>query len=133
MTDKVQKIREEVERLKSQLLRGACSSQIEMETRCKEEAYNEVLTILNSMQEESVSEELEEVAKKYGTKKHPMTTIGANESAYDFKAGAKWQKKQMINKACEYLDGLIELLNDHGHGLKKERIIGGLKQAIKDE
>ena len=60
MTDKVQKIREEVERLKSQLLRGACSSQIEMETRCKEEAYNEVLTILDSLQEEPVSKDLEE-------------------------------------------------------------------------
>ena len=52
MTDKVQKIREEVEKLKSQLLRGACSSQIAMETRCKEEAYNEVLAILDSLQEE---------------------------------------------------------------------------------
>ena len=61
MTDKVQKIREEVEKLKSQLLRGACSSQIAMETRCKEEAYNEVLAILDTMQEgqkEPVSEEL---------------------------------------------------------------------------
>ena len=55
MTDKVQKIREEVEKLKSQLLRGACSSQIAMETRCKEEAYNEVLAILDTMQEEPVS------------------------------------------------------------------------------
>jgi hypothetical protein len=52
MKDKVQKIREEVERLKSQLLRGACSSQIAMETRCKEEAYNEVLAILDTMQEQ---------------------------------------------------------------------------------
>ena len=52
--DKVQKIREEVKKLKSQLLRGACSSQIAMETRCKEEAYNEVLAILDTMQEESV-------------------------------------------------------------------------------
>ena len=50
--DKVQKIREEVVRLKSQLLRGACSSQIAIETRCKEEAYDEVLTLLDSMQEE---------------------------------------------------------------------------------
>lgn len=55
MTDKVQKISEEVERLKSQLLRGACSSQIAMETRCKEEAYDEVLSILDSLQEEPVS------------------------------------------------------------------------------
>lgn len=55
MKDKVQKIREEVEKLKSQLLRGACSSQIAMETICKEEAYNEVLSILDTMQEEPVS------------------------------------------------------------------------------
>ena len=55
MTDKVQKIRNEVEKLKSQLLRGACSSQIAMETRCKEEAYNEVLAILDTMQEEPVN------------------------------------------------------------------------------
>ena len=55
MTDKVQKIREEVERLKSNLIHGACSSQIAMETRCKEEAYNEVLAILDSSQEEPVS------------------------------------------------------------------------------
>lgn len=52
MTDKVQKIREEVEKLKSQLIRGACSSQIAMETMCKEEAYNEVLAILDTVQEE---------------------------------------------------------------------------------
>ena len=54
MTDKVKKIRKEVERLKSQLLRGACSSQIAMETRCKEEVYNEVLAILESLQENPV-------------------------------------------------------------------------------
>ena len=63
MTDKVQKFRKEVEKLKSQLLRGACSSQIAMETRCKEEAYNEVLAILDSMQEEHVSEDLEKENK----------------------------------------------------------------------
>ena len=42
-------------------------------------------------------------------------------------------REEITEKACEYLDGLIEILNDHGHGLKKERIIGGLKQAMKDE
>lgn len=42
-------------------------------------------------------------------------------------------REEIIEKACEYVDGLIELLNDHRHGLKKERIIGGLKQAMKDE
>lgn len=60
MTDKVQKIREEVEKLKDQLVRGACASQKMMETNCKEEAYNEMLPILDSLQEEPVSEEFEE-------------------------------------------------------------------------
>jgi hypothetical protein len=41
--------------------------------------------------------------------------------------------EEMIEKACEYLDGLIEIFNDRGHQLKKERIIGGLKQAMEDE
>ena len=62
MTDK-EFFRKEVERLKSQLLRGACSSQIAMETRCKEEAYNEVLSILDSLQEEPVSDDLEKENK----------------------------------------------------------------------
>ena len=55
MTDKVQKIREGIEKLKSNLIHGACASQVAMENRCKEEAYNEVLALLDSMQEESVS------------------------------------------------------------------------------
>ena len=56
MTDKVQKIREEVVRLKSNLIHGACASQIAMETRCKEEAYDEVISLLDSLQKEPVSE-----------------------------------------------------------------------------
>ena len=54
MTDK-EKFRKEVEKLKSNLIHGACSSQVAMETRCKEEAYNEVLDILDSLQEEPVA------------------------------------------------------------------------------
>lgn len=54
MTDIVQKIREAVEKLKSQLLRGACSSKVAMETHCKEEAYNEVLAGMEKMKEQMV-------------------------------------------------------------------------------
>ena len=63
MTDK-EKFRKEVEKLKSSLIHGACSSQIAMETRCKEEAYNEVLAILDSMQEEPVSKNYRERYKR---------------------------------------------------------------------
>lgn len=59
MIDK-EKIRKEVERLKSQLLRGSC-----LEANCKEEAYNEVLAILDNLQEEPASEE--QVKKSAGT------------------------------------------------------------------
>ena len=97
MTDKVQKIREGVKKLKSQLLRGACSSQIAMETMCKEEAYNEVLAILDSMQEEPVSEDLEEAAKEYAKAKHQNEAL-IDILSMDFKAGAQWQKQKEINE-----------------------------------
>ena len=51
----INKIRTSVEELKSRLIRGACSSQIAMDTRCKEEAYDEVLAILNSLEKSRVS------------------------------------------------------------------------------
>ena len=46
----------EIDRLKSQLIRGACAAQIEMETNCKDEAYNEVLAFLDTLQEQPVSD-----------------------------------------------------------------------------
>ena len=97
MTDKVQKIREKVEKLKSQLLRGACSSQVAMETLCKEEAHNEVLAILDTMQEEHISEELDKASERAAVEAFfvsPQWTAVGKEL---FKAGAKWQKKQKMN------------------------------------
>jgi len=41
-------------------------------------------------------------------------------------------REEMMENAFEYLIGLIEL-NDRGHQLKKERIIRGLKKAMKNE
>ena len=108
MTDKVQKIREEVEKLKSNLIYGACSSQIAMETMCKEEAYNEVLAILDTMQEEPVSEELEEAASRYAKEeynsKSPATLPDRCRGCYAplmyaFKAGSKWQKENLWKPA----------------------------------
>lgn len=42
----------------------------------------------------SLPSDLEEAAERYGTGKHPMSPIGANESACDFKAGAEWMASQ---------------------------------------
>jgi hypothetical protein len=59
------KLKSKIEGLKSNLIHGACSSQIAMETCCKEEAYNEVISLLDSLQEEPVSEDLEVELNKY--------------------------------------------------------------------
>ena len=118
-TDKVQKIREEVERLKSQLLRGACSSQIAMETRCKEEAYDEVLALLDSIQEELVSEEFEEQVKalwKEVNTGHTYSIIGSYNIFYGVCLDiANWQKQQD--------QSTIELAEDHAMlaGMEKMR------------
>ena len=119
MTDKVQKIREEVERLKSNLIHGACASQIAMETRCKEEAYDEVISLLDSLQEEPVSkqnlsnvqrtvknckelgsEDLNTASKVYAdniTDKIGYKLQLRRAVVY----GAKWQMAQMIKDATD--------------------------------
>lgn len=114
MIDKVQKIREEVVRLKSNLIYGACSSQIAMETRCKEEAYNEVLAILDTMQEEPVSEDLEKVSKEwlapqldksyanYGEDKMmELTRFDGYDMLDAVEFGAKWKEQQMMAKTID--------------------------------
>ena len=60
----IKKIKAEIERLKGQLIRGACAAQIEMETNCKDEAYNEVLAFIDSLPEEKPSEDLEKENRK---------------------------------------------------------------------
>ena len=108
MTDKVQKIREEVERLKSNLIHGACASQIAMETRCKEEAYDEVISLLDSMQEEPRSEELDEAADNCYFHNHAY----ARES---FIEGANWQKEQIIPNTTDAMIGLPYENKDGGY------------------
>ena len=47
-----EKLIAEIERLKGLLTHGACAAQIEMETNCKDEAYNEVLSFIAYLQQE---------------------------------------------------------------------------------
>ena len=109
MTDKVQKIREGVEKLKSQLLRGACSSQIAMETMCKEEAYNEVLALLDSLQEEPVSEVLL-CAADSNSYKYIESVRGA--AIHAFEDGAKWQNEQIMAKAIYAVVSQVPCANE---------------------
>ena len=105
MTDK-EKIRKKVEKLKFNLVYGACSSQVAMETRCKEEAYNEVLAILDTMKEESVSKYLEEAANNaLNNVLNTHEIVNVRSCLEMFKLGAKWQEKQDQET--------IELAEDH--------------------
>lgn len=54
-----EKLTAEIERLKGQLIYGACAAQIEMETNCKDEAYNEVLSFITSLQQEQETKFIE--------------------------------------------------------------------------
>jgi len=55
MNNQIEQIKVEIERLKELLPKGASASQIVMEANCKEEAYNEVLSIIDSLRKEPVS------------------------------------------------------------------------------
>lgn len=49
---KIEKIKEEIKRRKAMLVKGACSAQTQMETNCKEEAYNEILDFVYNLDKE---------------------------------------------------------------------------------
>ncbi len=117
MKDKVQKIREEVERLKSQLLRGACSSQITMETSCKEEAYDEVLTLLDTIQEEPIIEDLDKAAKADAkVERSDDTEVGYNLDRYSgFISGAEWRLAQIMKNSADAMIGLPYENKDGGY------------------
>lgn len=103
---KAEKIKAEIERLKKSLPWGSCASQISMECNCKNEAYNEVLSYINSLEEEPVSNDLEEAAHSYVDTTIEHFDSEGNPCCYPaFIAGAQWQKEQD--------QSTIELAEDH--------------------
>jgi hypothetical protein len=119
----IQAIKAEIERLKGQLIRGACAAQIEMETNCKDEAYNELLSFLSTLESEKpLPNDLEEAAGEY-EKKHTYQRYDGGgltpecdvTLAEAFIAGYNLCKEQMLKDAVEakiygYDDGSFELI-----------------------
>ena len=89
MTDK-EKIREEVKRKLDVM-----QYQIHRKDVYKE--LKNILDYIDSLQEEPVSEELEEAADSYIKTHGEILGFGRQ----TFKAGAKWQKEQMMVKTVE--------------------------------
>lgn len=80
MTDKIKKIREEV-------------AKIQLYTQS--EVLKQVLDYIDKVQQEPVSEDLEEAAHKYAD----IRMSNYETAFYAFMSGAKWQKEQMMAKA----------------------------------
>lgn len=115
MTDKVQKIREEVERLKEETSIGLSEHENGVE-QGRMEIINALSLFLDSLQKEPVSEELEEAANAYAITVYnnyldnpkAFENIDAdtlNEDA--FKAGAKWQKQQFEKDYTDLCNGIV--------------------------
>ena len=107
MTDKEKllAIRVEIERLKAEQL--AIFSKGEDEDSCGDAlthigAYNQLLSFINSLLEEPVSEDLEKAAEEQARSYGYMTEdYEFRENVESFKAGAEWQKEQMMAKAID--------------------------------
>ncbi len=99
MTDKVQKIREEVEkRYEYWREKESNSHSIESEIRMSE--CQHLSLMLDSLQEEPTSEDLEEAADNY-VKSTLVGSLYLKKSA--FKAGAEWQKEHLLKSVDDDL------------------------------
>lgn len=108
MADKVQKIREEVQKIARSInpyIPDEEGKNSEYEAG-RFAMVTQIMQIIDSMQEEPVSEDLEEAAKHYlySNILYDDVYVG-NPTDKDciemFKAGANWQKQQMLTKAVD--------------------------------
>ena len=117
----IEKIKAEIERLKKSLPWGSCASQISMECNCKNEAYNEVLSYIDSLSDTEKdfgikSSDLEEAAHSYVDTAIEWFDSEGNPCCYPaFIAGAQWQKERD--------QSTIELAEDHAYLAGQEKII----------
>lgn len=141
--DKLEKLRKEVERLQNELIqekeKGFGS---DTDNACILELQN-ILTYIDSLQKEPVSDDLEKTSKEYADKNYAewLDFVYGDERddhysiSNAFKAGANWQKQQIINKACEYLKDNIwrNLYFVNGEaGFPTAEFIKGFRKAIEE-
>lgn len=131
MTDK-EKIRAEIERRIEEL--QPCNTRENLRAHGAIAGYYQILSFINSMQEEPISEDLEEACEQLAenARKHKAETSSPFFSQTDYiqgvMDGAKWQKEQMIEKAIKW----VEYNNENG-GCKFDGWVENIKQAMKDE
>ena len=62
-------------------------------------AYNDILFFIDSMEEDTASDELEEAAEKYANNTANLDSVETRLKA--FRAGAKWEYGKMVEKGIE--------------------------------
>ena len=102
MTDK-ELIKQEIER------RYNCEKchPLDREANVAAAVLKELLLFIDSLPEEPASEDLEEAAEKYAYNEFPSIGIPNTVIELAFKAGAEWQKQQMMKDA---VDGCVSLI-----------------------
>ena len=125
----IEQIRQEIERLKSQLVRGACAAGIAMETNCKEEAYNEVLAFIDSIPAETASPELD--SEIFAWQKGHATEDTAQVIAMTARHFAEWQNKQDDELlVIAHLDGVAAGREAEKKEMMKEAVEGHYMKTI---
>lgn len=104
----------------------------------KIDVLQHILSFIDTLEvkKEPVSEDLEEAARRIATRHSHITgdTYYAND-AWFFKKGAQWQKKKMIDKACEFLKSYRQDTPDgigYIAGIIDDKTIEEFKQAMKE-
>ena len=111
MTDKVQRIKGWISKTQD----GLMDAQGNFEYPEHEVAYHilcDLDTYIDSLSEEPVSEDLEKTSKEYADKNYVewLDFVSGDERddhypiSEAFKAGAQWQKRRLIEKACEFFE-----------------------------
>ena len=108
MTDK-EKIRAEIERRINAIdLDSIEDWRYRLQREHDIELMKDILSFIDSMQEEPASEDLEEAAQNYtkeeycvNWKEFEHTRDSGFTAMYHFKSGANWQKQQMMKEAIE--------------------------------
>ena len=132
--DKIEKILSEIERRKKSLRAGICNDQAftrkqKNEMLVASEELSRLKRFIDSIPDEQISDDLEGAARLYAIP-HYMKDIDMHyieEYPYDpglevaFKAGAEWQKEQMMKEAVE---GYVNYYEDSGGILMAEAQVG---------
>lgn len=139
----IKKIRAEIERLKNELNYEPFTDEI----LGKRNALNSILSFINSLPEEPVSEELEKAAEEYAyinwesddyhkgaAEGLPFDAIGHTEKC--FKAGAQWDRERAGNKAIAWLNGFLEdspLIEYQVSSDDKNKVIKDFRKALEED